>query len=540
MKEEISIGEMPPRPVTLLIAALGGDGGGTLADWIVGAAGECDFPVQSTSVPGVSQRTGATTYYLEIFPFPVARLGGRTPVMALTQLAGAVDIVAASELIEAGRALQGACLDAARSTLVASTHRVYTVAEKVVPGDGRADGEKVLAAVRANVRHAILFDMAQLAREQSSVINAVLFGALAASGALPLPRSACEQAIRNAGKGAEASLRGFAAGFDRVAGVPLTAAAVTRPGSSPAKVDRVRLKFPKETFAVLDAGVARLIDYQDADYAELYLNRLEPVLALDREAGGAANGYRLTCEAGRHLALWMSFEDLIRVADLKTRSSRLARVRKEIGAAPEDLVIVTEYLKPGLDEICSILPPAAAQRLRRWAEKRGKDKPLSIAMHLKTTTISGFLLLRAVSWLRRWRRSTSRYQAEQVLIERWLGAIRRLGFAVQDIALALEIVECARLVQGYGETHANGVRQFGKIFDTVIESGRETDPGKLSDAIRRARNAALANPDVVQVQQKSMSADPGKPIFWMPRAGAVKSSCQSADGKNQVTVPASR
>lgn len=522
---------LPQRPVTILIAALGGEGGGLFADWLVAAAMDCDYPVQSTSIPGVSQRTGATTYYVEIYPATAAQLNGRTPVMALTPTPGAIDVVAASELIEAGRALQGGYIDADNTTLVASTHRIYAVAEKVMPGDGRADSEKVLAAVRASAKQAVLFDMAQLARANGSMINAVLFGALAGSGALPLPRAVCERAIRNAGKGAGASLRGFAAGFDHASGKDASTASTVQAGKDVTPVERVRVKFPAETFDVLDAGVARLIDYQDAAYATLYLNRLEPVLALDREAGGAATGYKLTRETGRQLALWMSFEDLIRVADLKTRKSRFERVRKEVGAKPEDTVSVTEYLKPGLEEVCSLLPPRIAQRLKpwaeKWAEKHGKEKSLSMALQVKTSSLWGFLLLRGVSCLKPWRRHTSRYQAEHAMIERWLGAIKRLGFAVQDVELALEIAECARLVKGYGDTHSNGVKQFEKIFEKVIESGTETDPKKLTDAIRRARIAALGNPDAPPVHQKSMNSDPGKPVFWMPRATPGKTGCGS-------------
>jgi len=74
------------RPISILIAALGGEGGGVLTDWIVAAAGELGFPVQSTSIPGVAQRTGATTYYIEIVPVPARELPGR-PVLALAPAA---------------------------------------------------------------------------------------------------------------------------------------------------------------------------------------------------------------------------------------------------------------------------------------------------------------------------------------------------------------------------------------------------------------------------------------------------------------------
>src|SRR3954467_1547732 len=93
------------RPVTLLIAALGGEGGGVLTDWIVSAAQACGLPGQSTSVPGGAQRPGATTYYIEIFPVRLAELGGKRPTLALSPGVGDVDLVVASELLEAGRAI---------------------------------------------------------------------------------------------------------------------------------------------------------------------------------------------------------------------------------------------------------------------------------------------------------------------------------------------------------------------------------------------------------------------------------------------------
>ena len=67
----------PQRPICILIAALGGEGGGVMADWLIDAAAECGYPAQSTSIPGVAQRTGATTYYLEIFAAKETGLGGR-------------------------------------------------------------------------------------------------------------------------------------------------------------------------------------------------------------------------------------------------------------------------------------------------------------------------------------------------------------------------------------------------------------------------------------------------------------------------------
>ncbi|HEX2113972.1 MAG TPA: 2-oxoacid:acceptor oxidoreductase family protein, partial [Alphaproteobacteria bacterium] len=167
---------LPERPVTILIAALGGEGGGVLADWLVDAATAEGFPVQSTSIPGVAQRTGATTYYVEIFPARADTLDSRQPVMALTPSPGNIDLMVASELIEAGRAMQNGYVSPERTTLVASTHRIYATVEKMQMADGRFESERVMAAARQLARQAVLFDMRELAQQNGTVINAVLFG----------------------------------------------------------------------------------------------------------------------------------------------------------------------------------------------------------------------------------------------------------------------------------------------------------------------------------------------------------------------------
>ena len=78
----------------------------------------------------------------------------------------------------------------------------------------------------------------------------------------------------------------------------------------------------------------------------------------------------------------MSFEDLIRVADLKTRKSRFERVRKDVIAKPDEPIHIIEFLKPGLDEICGMLPPGASKRVHTWAVKNGWEHKLSVGMHI--------------------------------------------------------------------------------------------------------------------------------------------------------------
>jgi indolepyruvate ferredoxin oxidoreductase beta subunit len=480
---------LPERPITILIAALGGEGGGVLADWIIAAATARDYPVQSTSIPGVAQRTGATTYYVEIYPAKLSELGARRPVMTLTPAPTCVDVMVASELIEAGRAMQNGFVTRDRTTLVASTHRVYTVAEKMQMGDGRFDSEVVLKAARLLAKRAILFDMQAQANAAGTVISAVMFGALAGSGTLPLSRGECEAAIRSGGKGAEASLKGFAAGFDAAAG---SSSGETRTPAEKKRLsgsERVRQTFPLETRAMLEEGAARCASFQDRDYANLYLDRIERIVNLDH----TADGYRLSNETGRFLALWMCYEDVIRVADLKTRRSRFERVREDVQAKPHEPVHIVEFLKPGVEEFAAVLPPFLARPLKALAEVSGLSKKLNVGMHVKTTSVSGFLLLRLLAWLRPLRRLTSRWEEEQALIDRWLGAIATA--AKRDTGLALEIALCGRLIKGYGDTHQRGKGSFLRILDTLVESDAVPDDRARVEAIRKAREAALADPE---------------------------------------------
>jgi len=478
---------LPERPLTILIAALGGEGGGVMADWLIDAAGQCGFPSQSTSIPGVAQRTGATTYYLEIFPAQEAQLNGKAPVFSLTPSPGNVDVMVASELIEAGRAMQNGYVSPERTTLVASTHRIYATVEKMQMADGRVDSERVIEAGRKLAKRAVLFDMRKLAEESGTVINAVLFGAMAGSGMLPLPREACEQAIRRGGRGAEASLRGFAAGCEIAAG--------SRPTPQPAAAPK-RAEGLKE---VLDLSVSRLKDYQGEAYASLFLERIKPFQDGDS---------KLAAETARQLALWMSYEDIVRVADLKTRASRFERVRREVGAKEGEPVVVIDYLKPGIEEIASLLPHFFGEKLISWAEARGKLDAYNVGMHVKTSGVFGYLMVRSLAWLKPWRPHSYRYQEEQLLIGRWLARVREA--AARSPALALEVAQCATLLKGYGETHRRGKANFLAILDALVENPATADAAEQAKAIRKAREAALADPE-----GKALGSTLGRPVTWL-------------------------
>jgi indolepyruvate ferredoxin oxidoreductase beta subunit len=483
----------PHRPLSIAIAALGGQGGGVLAEWIVAAAERHGWLVQLTSVPGVAQRTGTTVYYLETCPEPAA--GAPAPVLALMPVPGDVDVVIAAELMEAGRAVVRGLVSADRTTLVASSHRVYGITEKSAMGDGIADSDAVLTALKSESRRLVCFDMDAVAAETGSVISSVLFGALAGSGVLPFPRELYEEAIRGGGVSVTASLDGFAQGFEQALKNAPVAGAIP-PGAAPTSeagrtLDaKIRGAYPAHLHGLIVEGVRRLMDYQDSAYADLYLTRVTDVLRLDDEAGGMARNFALTASVARYLALWMTYEDTIRVADLKTRRSRFERFRGEVRAAPGQIVYVTEYMHPRFQELCETLPAPIGRRLKA---SRGAARLLAPwfrrGRHMNTAKLGGFLALYGLAALRRWRRGTLRFRVEQERIEAWLARIRD---SVADYDLAVEIAECQRLVKGYGETHERGLRSFTIIMQHIErERGR---PG-LAAQVRRLRSAALADED---------------------------------------------
>jgi indolepyruvate ferredoxin oxidoreductase beta subunit len=489
-REESFRMNLPDRPITILIAALGGEGGGVMADWLMEAATAGGYPAQATSIPGVAQRTGATTYYLEIYPAKRDTLGGKEPVLSLTPSPGNVDIMVASELVEAGRAMTNGYVSPERTTLIASTHRIYATMEKMQMADGRFDGDKVAAAAKQLARKSVLFDMRKLAQENGTVINAVLFGAMAGSGHLPLAREACERAIRGGGRGAEASLRGFAAGYEIAAGAKPAPAAPQPPRRA------------TDVNEILELGQSRLRDYQGESYAALYMARMKPFLGGDP---------KLAAEVGRHLATWMSYEDIIRVADLKTRASRFERVRREVGAKDGEPVVVIDYLTPGVEELASLLPSFLGGKVIDWAQKHGKLDAYNVGMHIKTSSLSGWLLVRSLAWLKPWRPHSYRYGEEQKLIERWLAQVA--GAARRDAGLAFEVAQCARLIKGYGETHRRGKGNFLAIADALIDNPATADAAEQANAIRKAREAALADPE-----GQALGKQLGKPVVWLKQA----------------------
>jgi indolepyruvate ferredoxin oxidoreductase beta subunit len=504
------------RPVTVLVCALGGEGGGVLAEWLYAAAVRAGHRAQATSIPGVAQRTGATTYYLEIDPLPVAGAGARPPVFSLNPVPGAIDLLVSSELLEAARQAGLGMANAERTIVIASTARALTVAEKMQLGDGRADDAALRAVVERHARAAYLLDFGALAREAGTAVSAVLAGAIAAGGVLPFGREAVEETIRAHGVGVDASLRGFALAFDavrrqRMQGAQADDAAMRRADPAPrAPPARPR---PADVRAL---ARRRVVEYQDEAYGRLFDERLARIDAAERAADPQARAHgALADEAARWLALWMAFDDIVRVAALKLAESRMRRVRGEVGARDDEVVLVHDHFKPGVPEIAGLLPPRLAQLITAWDSRRvaGGRAPWSWPLKLPAHAVAGALALRLLAGMKGRRRKGSRFAHEQQLIERWLAAVE--AGAREDWTLGHELAQCGRLVKGYGATNERGKATLLHIVDHLACTGHP--PEARAQAVHAARAAALAD-DTGRALDQALAAHgaPARPVREQP------------------------
>jgi indolepyruvate ferredoxin oxidoreductase beta subunit len=481
----------------LAVMAVGGQGGGVLASWIEDVARASGFACQATSVAGVAQRTGATIYYIEM-----CRDTGRMPVFSLLPAAGDVDILIAAEMMEAGRAILRGFVTPDRTVLITSTHRVLAVSEKTVPGDGIASSDEALAAAEVAARRLVAADFDRIAIDAGSVISASLFGALAGAEVLPFPRAAFEEAIRTSGKGVAGSLRAFDAAY---AAAQAGAVAPAVPGSSAAPSVAPQPSGPaalvaewralSARIAVLPApvqdmaekGLRKVVEFQDPAYGTEYLDRLAALLPQDR----ADKDHALTREAAKYIANAMAYDDVIRVADLKTRGARFRRITSEMGASDANLIRLTEFMHPRAEEIAGMLPARLGARVEadpKWMARL--DRWFNKGRRLRSDTLPAYLMLHSLGALRGYRRRTLRHKVETAHLDRWLATA--LGYLAADYDLAVEVIRCRRLIKGYSDTHARGLSKFDRVLAGIaLVAGRED----AADWARRLREAALKDED---------------------------------------------
>ena len=480
--------------IKLAVMAVGGQGGGVLTSWIVDLAEANGYAAQSTSVAGVAQRTGATIYYVEMLADT-----GRKPVFSLMPAEADVDILIAAEWMEAGRAMIRNFVSPDRTVLIASSHRTLAGIEKSVPGNGIADDDEVRRAAEKMAHKVIAFDMEAIAADAGTMISASLFGALSGAGVLPFSRQAFHNTIRRGGRGVEASLAAFDVAHERAAsGGGDVPAAPPKPrlNTVPAVNGPARLveqwrglnarlaDLPDAARPLAEAGLRKVVDYQDAAYGAAWFDCLETLVTLDRQHGGGRHDFAFSAQAAKYLANAWCYDDIIRVADLKTRAARTSRIDDEVGASAATIVQVTEYVHPGAAEFISMMP----RRIGRYIDARPRlvqriDRLVNRGRRIRSDSLRGFFGFYLLAGMRRWRRGLYRHASEMAHIDAWLAAAtERLP---HDYAHAVSILKARRLIKGYSDTHARGLGKFDKVMQGAARLANHPDAGEWTERLIR-------------------------------------------------------
>lgn len=493
----------------IAILAVGGQGGGVLSNWIIDIAEKNHFWAQSTSVPGVAQRTGATIYYVE---FADKQLFDRAPTLALMPSPEDVDVVIASEIIEAGRALTRNFIDPNRTTTIVSNHRIYAVSEKIVPGDGRINTDDIESMVREKSKQAIIHDFQKVAADRNSHISASLLGALAGSGCLPFSKASYEESIVSSGKGVERSLKAFNDAY-RLASESSRDCDVTQNRNNhlphfPEIYSRwlsnsLDLRsVPSAIQWTIFNGLNKVVDYQDEHYGYEYLGHLSRAMVVEQNASGSGSEFRFLDEFAKHVANAMCYGDVIYVADIKTRASRFANIIGSREDAANALVTITDYFHPTVEEVIGTLPRSLGDYVQNSVlTKNFIRKRFSSGKKVRVTGLLGFLQLYVLAGLKRWRRKLHRHEVEQVALTSWLGDVYSL--AEENYELAIILVRARRLHKGYSDTLNRGKNKYYQVTSFIHKAKTLTESVNLSQqALEFALKAE--NPKDLELKLKSL------------------------------------
>jgi hypothetical protein len=237
---------------------------------------------------------------------------------------------------------------------------------------------------------------------------------------------------------------------------------------------------PDSAAPIVSEAIHRLIDYQGAAYAKLYVDRLR------RFVGKRGVDDAMFGEIARLMAMRMSYEDPIRIAQVK-----LAEL--EIGAGDPRVPSADDVRKFRLDELVDVLPAVVAEPVLdalEWAGWLHK----TVSIRFSNASWWGIRRLKIEASLRRWRRFSVRYAKERLWVERWLHMIDRS--LTKQPAAASAMVQTATMVQGYGDAYRQGLADWHAVIDGLA---KPTFDGvlplrDLASTVAEARAAATRDP----------------------------------------------
>ncbi|MEM7007853.1 MAG: indolepyruvate oxidoreductase subunit beta family protein [Thermodesulfobacteriota bacterium] len=473
--------------IKVLIPAVGGQGGGVLTEWVVQAFFLEDYDAQGISLPGLSQRGGSTVYYLEAHPKP--KTEEKPLIFAQFPVPGEVDIILAQEFLELGRALElGYGSD--KTTIVTSTHRIYSTLEKMPIGSGIYSDENLRKLANAFSTRMIELNALELSKANGMdelAVNGILLGALCESGAVPIDKKSFIKAIEMVGVATNASLKAFEVGWnyahnnnngnftdstkwDEFVEERSSKLLSEEKKAYLARIKNIESDYPAQLRQILAESVYRLMDYQDLGYADKYLSEVNNIYVIDQNTKGT--NYVLTEAYAKNLALLMSYEDGIRVAELKIKSDRFKRIREEMRVKEDQVFHVVDYLKPDAEEIYGLLPNVLVApvlsftRTGLFKKIWRRKKPLTMGQTPVTNSFFGYLRMLMLTKIKFMRPYSWRYKKEHRLIKRYTESL--IKYSSYDNKLAAQIAKSAQMVKGYGRVRRRTMDAFYRYLDNII------------------------------------------------------------------------
>ncbi len=499
------------QPYKVALLAVGGDGGSVLTNWVTALAETNGYWCQATSIAGVAQRTGATVYYMELIPLAEITVNKKlmTPVLAQMPAPADVDVLLATELMEAGRALAREFISK-KTTAIFSSHRNLAIKEKEKPGDGIVNSEKILKMVNKHAKTCLYGNFKFIADKNNSVISATLLGALAASETLPFKKASFIKVIKKSGITVPANLAAFEEAFEYIK----TFKHQPKPFQSELKqaelksipkyskhkkwnllIQDIKVRFPLELHDIVYCGAKHLADWQNINWAKEYLKKL--TVFLEREKKHPKQQFQLSEQLARYLAIAMSYDDLVYVADMKTRRERFVEMYAQVNAKENDLVTTTDYLHPSFKEFCGFLPAKLGQRAAaNKTMEKSFTKYFDRDRRMKSTGILGFTLLYIMGGMKSWRLKTLRHFKEMQLMTEWLANITEAMKV--NYQLAVQITKTYRLKKGYGSTSERGESKFHLINVYALKNKKQKNIAQTIDfliafALQNHQTKALKN-----------------------------------------------
>ncbi|HRH30256.1 MAG TPA: hypothetical protein PKV17_15860, partial [Aquabacterium sp.] len=138
-------------------------------------------------------------------------------------------------------------------------------------------------------------------------------------------------------------------------------------------------------------------------------------------------------------------------------------------------------------------------------------------LHIRSTSLWGYLMLRFLARLRPLRPRSLRYAQEHEALAAWLGAMQQV--LPLSPALALAMAGLPQVLKGYGDTQLRGRQNYARLWSTLVAPALagQLDVASAAERLQAALKATLADPEG-KLNSAHQPGPSGRPVFWAATA----------------------